>query len=276
MELASDTSDEDHAPTPVPNSTAQRPILPALDTDSQPFSANFLSPRSVSADRSSMASASAGWWDVVSAVDGEKRESLPWRGPRQSSDLILPPGAEAARAPELSSPLDELNQLDLDFRTTPRSPERPPMPIPQSSPARRAMQQVMDGSPRSIGSGGSPGSAIPSPRPPPVPIHFDRPSFPSPSNSATATADKSPPPPVKSKLGTFGRSLSIASKSMLARSKEKEKEEREAIPENKENEKVNGLSVAGKRDKDKVQNSPGRWNKDMVASIMGQPVDKKT
>ncbi|RXK41920.1 hypothetical protein M231_00641 [Tremella mesenterica] len=75
--------------------------------------------------------------------------------------------------------------------------------------------------------------------------------------------------PHKSKLGGFGRSMSMASKSML-RSRDKDKDK------DKENEK----STGGKKDKEKekekgVQNNPGKWNKDMVANIMGPPVDRK-
>jgi hypothetical protein len=66
---------------------------------------------------------------------------------------------------------------------------------------------------------------------------------------------------------------------MLARSKEKEREkealreEREKLEVEREGDKENEKVAAMRRDK--VNNSPGRWNKDMVANIMGPPVDRK-
>lgn len=270
LDVESDTSSD--APTPVPNSSStfstQRPILPPLTTSSRRISNGFLSPQAATWNRSSMTSEGsegAGWWDVVSAVDQDRQSSssLPWQSPSVSPDNRPGPLSQSGpRDVELASPIKtsfplstSFNKLDLDFSASPSSPIRQNYPIPEGSPAKRAMQRGMASSP-----GSSPGSEssprnTPNYRPPPIPLNFDRPNFPSPPvgtvpiPSPSAEPDRSPPPPTKSKLGGFGRSLSIASKTMLARSKEKERE--------------------------KENNVPGKWNKDMVANIMGPPVERR-
>ncbi|KJE03993.1 hypothetical protein I311_02124 [Cryptococcus gattii NT-10] len=94
-------------------------------------------------------------------------------------------------------------------------------------------------------------------------------SYPAPSNPSLAAATAATPPiphpaqtpasssssTTKSKLGSFGRSMSLAH-----RKSRKEKE--------KDGEKE-GKDKSNK--KEKVLNDPGKWNRDLVANIMGPP-----
>lgn len=92
-------------------------------------------------------------------------------------------------------------------------------------------------------------------------------SYPAPSNpSLAAVVVATPPIPhpaqipassssTKSKLGSFGRSMS------LARGKSKKEKEKDGEKE--------GRDKSNK--KEKVLNDPGKWNRDLVANIMGPP-----
>jgi len=235
---------------------------------------------------------SGGWWDVVSAVENEA--PAPWHvkpistaRKRTSSSaaapsLGLPPGAEPAQLPDFQLSHIQISQLDSGPSTPPRQP-----PL-RSSPGRRVNtmgDSLARDSPAHIENGQrqrSPGLIGPESdhvqlerqsRPPPIPLNISRPSFPSAQSSSspsfvssalpstTSPVNTSVVAPVKSKLGGLGRSMSIA----MHRSK---KEERER---DKENEKGREKILGGK----KVMNNPGKWNRDMVANIMGPPAERK-
>ncbi|WVF67778.1 hypothetical protein IAT40_002539 [Kwoniella sp. CBS 6097] len=83
----------------------------------------------------------------------------------------------------------------------------------------------------------------------------------SPAPPAHIPAPAPAPGPTKSKLNVLGRSMSLA-----RHKKEKEKD--------KENEKEKDKDK-GKKSGKGVQNDPGRWNRDMVANIMGPPADRR-
>ncbi|WVQ86161.1 hypothetical protein IAT38_008329 [Cryptococcus sp. DSM 104549] len=97
-----------------------------------------------------------------------------------------------------------------------------------------------------------PGKLFPSPTAPGPAAGQGRPSVTPPFAPSPPAA---PAPQTKSKFSSFGRSMSLA-----GRSHKKDKEG-----------KKDGGKDGGKDGKEggKVQNDPGRWNKDMVASIMG-------
>lgn len=92
-------------------------------------------------------------------------------------------------------------------------------------------------------------------------------SYPAPSNPSLAAAVAATPPiphpaqtpasssSTKSKLGSFGRSMS------LARGKSKKEKEKDGEKEGKDK----------SNKKEKVLNDPGKWNRDLVANIMGPP-----
>ena len=93
-------------------------------------------------------------------------------------------------------------------------------------------------------------------------------TFPS-TLSAGPTGPSHPPTTGQPRTKLFNRSISLASKG-LKRGKENEKLS------------ISGFGNVGKKDKDKakgyedeVANNPGKWNKDMVANIMGPPVDRR-
>ncbi|KAK4689259.1 hypothetical protein P7C73_g831, partial [Tremellales sp. Uapishka_1] len=157
-----------------------------------------------------------------------------------------------------------------------------------SSPTRVSFRGSPAGSPNQYGSSpqyaSSPGRQLEAsgspiaistmrlvPQPPsPAPVQSPPRSRQSPSTTPkTVSANLPSPIPIpapKSKFG-FGRSMSLAIRGK-DKDKEREKEkENERIGREKEKEKEN----KGKR----VLNDPGRWNKDLVAGIMGPPVEKK-
>ncbi|KAL7420865.1 hypothetical protein Q5752_004819 [Cryptotrichosporon argae] len=148
-------------------------------------------------------------------------------------------------------------------------------------------------------------------RPPPVPLVFDRPGWPAGAPAQTQTQTPTPPPSAfikfaeraadkdkdrdrdrdredggtaaKSKLGSFGRSLSIGRKI-----KGKDKENGERDRDRAASAGAGAGAGAGDKDKDKekekekdrdrdskVANNPGRWNRDMVAGIMGPPAERR-
>ena len=231
------------------------------------------------------------------------------------ANLPLPPGAEPAAAFDFSSPLyGDLSQMNIvaDSPITIRS-TAPPTPLAQgpptptrghfdrapptptrshlnqesmmtpgntsepysrSPPARRAQtmeaprqqpqysyheEKLPSANPATLGNG------LPT-RPPPIPVNLPRPGS-NPYNGRSFSAQHPPPPDVgespntatRSKLGGFGRSVTLA----IRRDKDKDKE----------NDKGSPFGPGGK--KGKVQNDPGKWNRDMVASIMGSPADRR-
>ena len=183
--------------------------------------------------------ASSGWWDVVSAV--QHHGSAPWHERTASGnsikDLPLPPGAEPAQAVGHV----DLARLDLD------SPPPPPRIAeadrsPRSSPARdeRTTQRAM-----TYGQG-----QVSPPAPTPAPGSGQGRAYTSPPHRQQnlpppMPAPAEPSPTQRTRL--FGRSLTLS----------KPKEEKE-----------------GKARKS-VTNEPGRWNRDMVANIMGPPADRR-
>lgn len=147
---------------------------------------------------------------------------------------------------------------------------------PRSPPARRAQtmepprqqpqysyhdEKLPSANPATLGNG------LPT-RPPPIPVNLPRPGS-IPYNGRSFSAQLPPPteigesgnPTTRSKLGGFGRSVTLA----IRRDKDKDRD--------KENDKGSPFGQAGK--KGKVQNDPGKWNRDMVASIMGSPADRR-
>lgn len=233
-----------------------------------------------------------GWWDVVSAVDNDSSapySPAPWHdNPRATArkrtsssagppGLTLPPGAEAAQLPDHKSTYVDISRTAADPPTPPRTIRFSPRPIEQAvlSPSRK-------GSPgtRSPGrTSNDPSSNVSStvnldeetaPRisPPPLSTNLPRPMLFSahssdgppfsvipPTPITQPVAGSQVPPPTRSKLGGFGRSMSFA----MNRSKKEDKEnEREKL-------------MSGK----KASTSPGKWNRDMVADIMGPPAERK-
>lgn len=107
-------------------------------------------------------------------------------------------------------------------------------------------------------------------RPPPVPITIHRPGFPS----------RAPPEPMsareiktdaqeasaKSKFGQFGRSVSLGARQVMGRTK----------PEKEvNNDKVQRKATMAQVRAAPITNNPERWNRDMVAGIMGPPVERR-
>ena len=118
-------------------------------------------------------------------------------------------------------------------------------------------------------------------RPPPVPIMMNRPNFPSPSSERVPSVSGGPSTPngqtgtspVKgiSKLASFGRTMSIA------RVRKKDRERSGSVDLGKE--QGSGQGRKGEKQSQSQtsspMNDPGRWNRDMVASIMGQPAERR-
>lgn len=254
----------EHSASAIVESTLSSRQLPVLDT----------------LDASNGRPTSGGWWDVVSAVESDK--PAPWHeNPRSthwkrtssisaSERFALPPGAEPARLPDSQSTYAEISKL-VDL------PSPRPLPLRSSpggaramnvSPGRNSPGQAADDPP--FRTPGRVKTRVDDARPPPpfFPLNISRPSFPAAPADAlsigiisarTVTpASAGAPHPTKFKLGGFGRSMSFAIN--------RKKEERE---KDKENEKESPLG--GK----KVMNSPGKWNRDMVANIMGPPSERK-
>ncbi|KAK8850617.1 hypothetical protein IAR55_004536 [Kwoniella newhampshirensis] len=285
-ESDSDTSSDEIAPKqPIVYTTAKQ--LPPL----QMFSPIELDDKSFGA---ASAGGSGGWWDVVSAVATDNpapwdEERFPSPPPLRSSSnsgsfnsLPLPPGAEPAQVLDFSTPmLSNMTKLEL----SPRSAAQRVTPV--NSPGNRAKTLEVMGSsppskrgspshrrdgPKSAGVGVAFNEYIPEERKPPPPLRYDRgglvqqtppvsstPSQASPVPVTPVSATTPAAPPNRSKLGGFGRSMSFA------------------MRKDKENEKGRGGSPqdGGKKEKGKVQNDPGRWNRDMVANIMGPPADRR-
>lgn len=82
----------------------------------------------------------------------------------------------------------------------------------------------------------------------------------------TIAAPPAQPAP-KSKLGGFGRSMSLSAKNALGR---KDKDAVPAVPS-----RATGTGVQRANTRARVANNPERWNKNMVAALMGPPVEKK-
>lgn len=92
------------------------------------------------------------------------------------------------------------------------------------------------------------------------------PSYPAPSNASPTVAQGPAPHPAgplvssstttKSKLGSFGRSMSLVRR----KSKKEKEKEKDGEKEGKD-----------KNKKERVLNDPGKWNRDLVANIMGPP-----
>ncbi|WVW80538.1 hypothetical protein I302_102523 [Kwoniella bestiolae CBS 10118] len=271
------SSDSDSDEPPSQAQIQQRPAV--LTSVKQLPPLQMLSPIEMDDKRSSAGGSSGGWWDIVSAMDNDN--PAPWQENRPvpqrqrtssgaaSLDLPLPPGAEPAQILDFSAPmLGEIANLDLS-----------PTPAPQRLPPSGQRSKTLDATrndlayspirkngPSSAGPSAFSGGYFPTERlPPPPPLRFDTPSTSSNrSVSASATSLHNSPTvpspvaasaPSRSKLGVIGRSMSLMHK------KEKDKE----------NEKAS--SSGGK--KSKVQNDPGKWDKSMVASIMGAPADRR-
>ncbi|ORY31294.1 hypothetical protein BCR39DRAFT_527314 [Naematelia encephala] len=255
------------------NSLKQLPPLQMLS----PIEMSDLNEKTPSATQSA-----GGWWDVVSAIQPE--QIAPWHqnssasnrnrtSSNSASHLLLPPGAEPAAVPDFSRPYEditELSQIDLaSAPSTPQAENQVEFFPTRTSGLASPLAEPDNSSPRSVQSRPIERDE----RPPPVPIKFSRPSFPSGQSSETSSlampigeipdSHPSTPPGVSTKSKLFGRSLSLASKSMLKSRKE-----------DKENEK-NASPAANPARKDKVQNNPGKWNRDMVANIMGPPADRR-
>lgn len=250
---------------------------------------------------------SGGWWDVVSAVESDGKP--PWQRSNNSLSLsafgsspakshaemqrglsddchsgaiaMLPPGAAPAmvRSPSNGLRLEEsmegyapmqLGESVLPTGSTGHTPRLGNV----SSPVSQRQSPVASPSMQSIGSFAydQPGTTSslpftpdtsPRSRPPPVPIMIDRPSFPSPQSDRASSTPGGPQTPnsgistspIKgvSKLASFSRTMS------MARVRKREKERNASVDWSKE------------ESKHQPMNDPGKWNKDMVASIMGQP-----
>jgi hypothetical protein len=189
----------------------------------------------------------------------------------------------------------------------PLAPTPPRRPSAQSSPGRGYSALGIGSGMNRNGGGGTPSSRTsPGPRtslsrsaqasserietrppPPPVPSFISRPSFPSPGTSPmTAPAllpspqPSSPPVSGKSKFG-FGRSMSLAISKKKDKEREKGKEMGKEGDMDKENEKSRWRGEKEKEKdrevgrKDGVTNNPGKWNRDMVAGIMGPPAERR-
>ncbi|WWD20796.1 hypothetical protein CI109_105273 [Kwoniella shandongensis] len=256
------------------------------------------------------ATGSGGWWDVVSAIETDN--PAPWNENRLPSppalrttsntgshnSLPLPPGAEPAQVLDFSAPmLIGFSKLDMNSSSPPR-PSGGQRITPVNSPGNRAMTlDVMGTSPpsnrtspsqrrdgiRSAGVEKAFNGYLPQERLPPPPLRYERqPNVgQSPGSQQAALGQGTPPQaspvpitpvsattpasaPTRSKLGGFGRSMSFA---MQKKDKENEKSGRGG----------NSPADAGKKEKEKgkVQNAPGKWNRDMVANIMGPPAERR-
>ena len=233
-----------------------------------------------------------GWWNVVSAVYRETPTHWP-QNPRTTSRgrvtssapqiLTLPPGAAPAQSPDSNAIYTEVLTEHLE-----RHPSTPPRrQIIGSSPGRGAIK--VESSPGNHSSGGSAtGRTSSSPgkvkvedgqldrvargTPPRIPVPTSRVNLPSTSlNNFQYALAASPPaltPPAttlasgfanKAKLGGIGQSKSYA----ITRSKKEEKDE--------EREDEKDKTKSGK----KVMNNPDKWNRDLVANIMGPPAERK-
>ncbi|WWC92401.1 uncharacterized protein L201_007358 [Kwoniella dendrophila CBS 6074] len=288
-ESESSSSDSDEPPS---HSQIQQPAI--LTSAKQLPPLQMLSPLEMDEKRSSAGEGSGGWWDIVSAMDQDN--PAPWQESRPiqrssssaaSLDLPLPPGAEPAQILDFSTPmLSDMNKLELSPPTPPRqmpfsrspataSPGQRSKTMNTPSPHERVYSPSQKNGPISAGPIGQSGSYFPEERLPPPPLRFDVPSS-SPNRSVSGTSTPAPQgspnnpvmplsapalAPTRSKLGVIGRSMSLMHKKDKEKDNEKDKD--------KENERSNG----GK--KSKVQNDPGKWDRSMVASIMGAPNDKR-
>lgn len=265
--------------------------MPIHDLDTSLVnSAGGLSATSVSNDSSS------GWWDIVSAVQPSAR--APWEdntSPRRNRvsgggtpHLPLPPGAEPAQPEEMM--FERIAGIQLDPYAYSHSPSRSTSHQQEgpglSSPSRQQTMQPRAPAMDMGESNGSPRRAAPqtssriahnaeSQNRSPIPINFARPiaqsspSAPAQSTGPAGGSTSGPGTPVQGETASppvktsrlFGRSLTLSS-----RPKNKDKD--------KENDRASGVPVA-KAGKAKVKNDPGRWNRDMVADIMGPPADRR-
>lgn len=188
---------------------------------------------------SSSGPASSGWWDVVSAV--QHHGSAPWHDRTASgnsiTDLPLPPGAEPAQA---AGQID-LARLDLD------SPPPPPRVVQADHSPRRSPARDERLAPRSAGYG-------PAPTSPPSNTSVPKRSYTSPPNRQH---NLPPPVPVPAETSPTARTRLFGRNLTLSKPKEDKEKEKE-----------------GKARKS-VTNEPGRWNRDMVANIMGPPAERR-
>ncbi|WVQ63417.1 uncharacterized protein L199_001570 [Kwoniella botswanensis] len=281
---SSSESDSDESPAQV--QIQQRPAV--LTSVKQLPPLQMLSPIEMDDKRSSAGGSGGGWWDIVSAMDNDnpapwqENHPIPQRQRTSSGaaslDLPLPPGAEPAQILDFSAPmLTGMDNLEL-------SPSPNPNPIPHRSPPptspgqrSKTMDQMSRNdlaySPLRKNGPNSAAGYFPTERlPPPPPLRYDNPSAVSNrSVSASSTPVQSNPTvspatttaPSRSKLGVIGRSMSLMHK------KEKDKEK------DKDKDKENEKEKSGGGKKSKVQNDPGKWDRSMVASIMGAPADRR-
>jgi hypothetical protein len=259
-----------------------KPFLPAISTsDPISFPTQFLSEIASSPDADQRSS--GGWWDVVSAVDSDSKP--PWQRSNNSLSLsalgsspsksmlraasgdsydapaspialaMLPPGAAPAMMRSPSGRLEEsmegfaplqladASESVVASTVTNHTPRLSPPHSPPQSPMSDtlAYDQPQPSPPYTP-------DTSPRVRPPPVPIMMNRPNFPSPQSDRGSGAGSSPVKGI-SKLASFGRTMTIS------RTRRKD--------------------TSGDMTRQGPLNDPGRWNKDMVASIMGQPADKR-
>ncbi|WRT70792.1 uncharacterized protein IL334_007791 [Kwoniella shivajii] len=258
-------SDSDSPPS---QAQIQRPVVMTSVKQLPPL--QMLSPIEMDDKRSSAGASSGGWWDIVSAMENDN--PAPWQESRPipqrqrtssgaaSLDLPLPPGAEPAQVLDFSAPMmANMSKLGLTPPTPPRQ-----LPFIKSSPSPGQRSRTLHNNPpNDLVSSPHPRSGPKSPggdyfsdeKSPPPPPRFDVPSD-SPRSSGVSTPTQihsnviSPAgTSSRSKLGVIGRSMSLIHK------KDKEKE----------NEKA----------KSKVQNAPGKWDRNMVANIMGPPAERR-
>ncbi|WVR08687.1 hypothetical protein IAU60_005745 [Kwoniella sp. DSM 27419] len=258
-----------HRPAPVETAFKQLPPL------------EMLSPIDINDHRSSAGDSAGGWWDIVSAIENDN--PAPWQSdnPRKSAgaasvDLPLPPGAEPAQVIDFSSPNGiVIDHLNLDPTTPSKGAKRSSAsPRPIGDIQNRSVLSSASPPPRSTSkvASASPAPYSPAGVSPQAPLSSQQGGIsPGPARSGTSTPatgspviqgvydngnDDSPSQPSKSRLGILGRSMS------LARHKKESKERY------KENEK------AGKKSS-KAQVEPGKWDRNMVASIMGPPAERR-
>jgi hypothetical protein len=163
-------------------------------------------------------------------------------------------------------------------------PRPPPIPLTFNRPSfpSPSGSGTTGGAKGAMSKGGSSGN-----------ISFDMPGATLASGSAQPSISNSgggTPPPSKSKLGGFGFGRSV---SMVVRTKKKDKEREKEREREKEKEKEREREREKEKGKGKENegsadghgskarggkgpaNEPGKWNRDMVAGIMGPPVERR-
>lgn len=117
-------------------------------------------------------------------------------------------------------------------------------------------------------------SATQSKRPPPVPTSMNRPGFPTPGSGPRKSHDgqrDSGGETTKSKFGAF------IGRNMARREKENTSERPAAAPPSSSSSAALSHQQSQRRRQQQipVANNPGRWNRDMVAGIMGPPAERR-